>query len=367
MDWLDQLKAIRLEILAARLGLAVRDRHVVACLACGARTRSGSDGRPGAVYRVGRVGWKCGHCGETGDGVQLAGWALLGERLERGSSRWGELRARVVALGIVQDSEGPAPRVRRGLTEAQALAATGRAPVVQVADEVERDGATVAEVRALWERCLPAWEDDAVSAWLVRRGLDPERLPTSAVRALPAGPVPGWARAAGYSWSDGWRAILGGYDARGEMVTLRARWVLKDEPPARLKAAAVKGAPAAGAVLACTLARQVLADGVPAWWPAGVPLRIVVVEGEPDFLTWCDPTAAGPSEADWSGPAVLGVWSGALTRALVDRIPDGVQVIDALHEDAAGRAYAAKLAELVGARLQIKRTTWTRTTHTEPD
>jgi hypothetical protein len=83
-------------------------------------------------------------------------------------------------------------------------------------------------------------------------------------------------------------------------------------------------------------------------------LRVVVVEGEPDFLTWCDPTAAGPSEADWSGPAVIGVWSGSLTRGVVDRIPDGVQVIDALHEDAAGRAYAAKLAELVGGRLQIK-------------
>ena len=36
MDWFDQIKAMRLEILAARLGLAMRDRHVVACLACGA-------------------------------------------------------------------------------------------------------------------------------------------------------------------------------------------------------------------------------------------------------------------------------------------------------------------------------------------
>lgn len=39
MDWFDQVKTMRLEILAARLGLAMRDRHVVACLACGARTR----------------------------------------------------------------------------------------------------------------------------------------------------------------------------------------------------------------------------------------------------------------------------------------------------------------------------------------
>jgi len=355
-DWLDQLKAIRLEILAASLGLAVRDRHVVACLACGARTRSGSDGRPGAVFRVGRVGWKCSHCGETGDGVQLAGWALLGERLERGSARWGELRARVVELGIVQDSEEPAPRVRRGLTEAQALQATGRAPVVQVADEIERDGATVAEVRALWERCLPAWEDHAVAAWLVRRGVDAWRLQFglfgSMVRALPDGPLPGWATAVGRAWSEGWRAILPGYDARGELVTLRARWIFPEvDPPRGLKVAAVKGAPASGAVLACGLARQILADGVPAWWPVGVPLRVVVVEGEPDFLTW----AQMAGDSDPTAPAVIGVWSGSLTRALVDRIPDGAHVAEALHDDATGRAYAARLAELSAGRFQIKR------------
>jgi hypothetical protein len=126
--------------------------------------------------------------------------------------------------------------------------------------------------------------------------------------------------------------------------------VLKDEPPARLKAAAVRGAPAAGAVLACPLARQVLADGVPAWWPVGVPLRVVVVEGEPDFLTWAQ--LAG--ESDPTAPAVIGVWSGSVTRALVDRIPDGAHVAEALHDDATGRAYAAKLAELAGGRLQIK-------------
>jgi hypothetical protein len=305
------------------------------------------------VYRVGRVGWKCAHCGETGDGVQLAGWALLGERLERGSSRWGELRARVVALGIVQDSEGPAPRarVRRGLSEAQALQATGRAPVVQAVDEVERDGATVEEVRRLWADCRPAWEDADVSAWLQSRKVDAEYLSSSLVRALPDGLLPGWATAVGRPWSEGWRAILPGYDARGELVTLRARWIFPEvDPPRGLKVGAVKGAPASGAVLACGLARQLLADGVPAWWPVGVPLRVVVVEGEPDFLTWAQ--LAG--ESDPTAPAVIGVWSGSLTRALVDRIPDGTHVAEALHDDATGRAYAAKLAELAGARLQIR-------------
>ena len=356
MDWFDQIKAMRLEILAARLGLAMRDRHVVACLACGARTRSRSDGRPGAVFRVGRVGWKCNHCGETGDGLQLAGWALLGERLERGSRRWGELRARLVELGIVEDSEGPAPRVRRGLTEAQALQATGRAPVAAVVVEVERDSATVEEVRRLWDKCRPAWEDAEVVAWLAYRGVDAWRLQFglfgSLVRALPDGPLPGWATAVGRPWSEGWRAILPGYDARGELVTLRARWIFPEvDPPRGLKVAAVRGASAAGAVLACGLARQLLADGVPAWWPVGAPLRVVVVEGEPDFLTWVQ--LAG--ESDPTAPAVFGVWSGSLTRALVDRIPDGAHVMDDLDDDEAGRAYAAKLVELSAGRFQIKR------------
>ena len=354
MDWFDEIKAMRLEILAARLGLAMRDRHVVACLACGARTRSRSDGRPGAVFRVGRVGWKCGHCGETGDGLQLAGWALLGERLERGSRRWGELRARLVDLGIVEDSDGPAPRVRRGLTEAQALQATGRAPVAAVVEEVERDSATVEAVRRLWDECRPAWEDADVSAWLQSRKVDAEYLSSSLVRALPDGPLPGWATAVGRPWSEGWRAILPGYDARGELVTLRARWIFPEvDPPRGLKVAAVRGASAAGAVLACGLARQLLADGVPAWWPVGAPLRVVVVEGEPDFLTW----AQMAGDSDPTAPAVIGVWSGSLTRALVDRIPDGAHVAEALHDDATGRAYAAKLAELSAGRFQIKRIT----------
>jgi hypothetical protein len=352
VDWLDQIKGMRLEILAARLGLAMRDRHIVACLACGARTRSRSDGRPGAVFRVGRVGWQCGHCGETGDGLRLAGWALLGERLERGSRRWGELRARLVEIGIVEDSETPAPRVRRGLSEAQALQATGRAPVVEVVDEAERDAVTVAEVRRLWADCRPAREDPQVVAWLHDRGIDAELLTSSMVRALPDGPLPRWATAVGRPWSVGWRAIVPGYDARGELVTLRARWVRSGEvPPRGLKAAAVRGAPASGAVLACGLARQVLADGVPQWWPVGVPLRVVVVEGEPDWLTWV--RMAG--EADATAPAVIGVWSGSLTRAVVDRIPDGAHVAEALHDDSAGRAYAARLAELSAGRFQIQR------------
>ncbi len=120
-----------------------------------------------------------------------------------------------------------------------------------------------------------------------------------------------------------------------------------------LKVGAVRGAPASGAVLACGLARQLLADGVPAWWPVGVPLRVVVVEGEPDWLTWVQ--MAG--ESDPTAPAVIGVWSGSLTRALVDRIPDGAHVADALHDDATGRAYAARLAELSAGRFQIKRIT----------
>jgi hypothetical protein len=79
-------------------------------------------------------------------------------------------------------------------------------------------------------------------------------------------------------------------------------------------------------------------------------LRVVVVEGEPDWLTWVQ--RAGDS--DPTAPAVIGVWSGSLTRALVDRIPDGAHVAEALHDDATGRAYAARLAELSAGRFQIK-------------
>ena len=71
-----------------------------------------------------------------------------------------------------------------------------------------------------------------------------------------------------------------------------------------------KGYRAEGLIMANSLGRIVLAGGVvPSWWPESKPLRIVVCEGEPDFLTW----ASEYSDGDETAPAVFGVVSGSWT------------------------------------------------------
>jgi len=91
---------------------------------------------------------------------------------------------------------------------------------------------------------------------------------------------------------------------------------------------------------------------VPAWWNRSVPLRIVIVEGEPDFLTWSNK----PSDADEYAPAVIGVASGSWTINIANRIPAEATVVVRTHHDEAGDKYAAKIHEtLVGRVADLRR------------
>jgi len=144
-------------------------------------------------------------------------------------------------------------------------------------------------------------------------------------------------------------------DTHGAPRSVLARTVVPSAelPPDALKSAAPKGYGRAGLVLACPFARRVLEHGArPSWWADDAPaFRVVVAEGEPDFLTW----ATDASEANEHAPAVLGVTSGSWTAELAARIPDGAEVVVRTHADKGGAAYASKILETLAPRIAGRR------------
>ena len=82
----------------------------------------------------------------------------------------------------------------------------------------------------------------------------------------------------------------------------------------------------------------------------GERVGALVVEGEPDFLTW----ATRFSDANETAPGVIGVGSGAWSKGLADRIPDRARVIVRTHDDRAGQKYAAEVIDTLGARCDVR-------------
>jgi len=92
----------------------------------------------------------------------------------------------------------------------------------------------------------------------------------------------------------GFRIIVQGWSALGTMESVHARCILKTPPTAPDGSALPKGAwpasgpgSASGLIMANGLALQLLRGQ----WTEGEPLRVVIAEGVPDFLTWscCQP------------------------------------------------------------------------------
>lgn len=315
---------------ASLLGLHPgRSASLSPCPACGAEVRGQDDKRgPIGTRRDGR-GWRCHRCDVGGDAVDLAGWVRFGGRLGAGDPRWPELLRNLASLGLVGPGGAPARA---------APSRSSPPPETEVAE--------------LWDCCRLAGDDPAVAAWLERRGLDVSLVEDrDLARAVPAGgALPRWARCCGRSWAEGWRCMVPTWGAAGALVGLRGRWVLPDDPPRCVKAAAPRGG--AVGVLAGPLGRLLLARGVaPGWWPAGRPLVVVVAEGEVDLLAWA--TCFG--EADEAAPAVLGVVAGAWTPEIAARVPDGAEVVIATDHDKAGDEYARQIAASLGPRCGLRR------------
>lgn len=302
---------------AQRVGLhlARGGRHLYPCPACRETQRARHDDRLGPVW-VAAHAWGCQRCGAKGGAVVLATLALVGARLGKGDPRWRDF------LRLLEE---------RGLAHIEAPPPPPPAP---------RPRPPADELRALWSASVSPARDPEVAAWLTGRGLSPAAVAPLA-RALPASvPLPRWASFRGMPWSLGWRLLLPAFAPCGRAEGFRARWVkpVADLPPRGEKASAASAGigSASGLVLASPAARAVL---------AGAAAPVVVVEGEPDFLTWA---------TRWPG-AVLGIWNGAWQPEIAAAIPDGCRVVIRTHHDAAGDKYAARIAQSLAGRCEVLR------------
>ncbi len=211
------------------------------------------------------------------------------------------------------------------------------------------------ELQALWTACGACADDVEVSALLENRCIRPAWVDDfQLARVIRVGAaLPHWAsfrgaRAHRVPWTQtGHRLLLPVYDETGCMRSVRAWCVRPTEDPKRLPPAGFR---ASGLVLACGGAVTLLAMGRAREVPS--PMRVLVVEGEPDFLTW----ATRFSDADANAPLVFGVVSGAWTEAVASRIPDGARVIIRTHHDAVGDGYAELVRRTLHDRCVLVRT-----------
>jgi len=210
------------------------------------------------------------------------------------------------------------------------------------------------EVGALWSLCRPVIDDAEVCRWMESRGLAPNLVARQDLaRALPLGrDLPRWAsylgdrsiRPRAEPWSVlGYRLIVPLYDAAGVVRSVRARAVIETTPAAP-KALPPSGHATQGLVLADPLAAHVLTHGA---WSEQSDKRLVIAEGEPDFLTW----------AMRATVAVLGIaGNGQWTEGVAERVPAGTTVIIRTDQDDAGDLYAEVVTRTLWGRCTILET-----------
>lgn len=274
--------------------------------------------------------WKCWGCGAAGDVISLVA-AVRGTSL-RGPgfrdtlvecARLAGLWEIVDALEGRQPSAGTAPRTRP-------LASDVPLDPPNVPEAVQappRDYPPATEVTSLWETCRPVSDDPEVAEYLAGRAIDPDQVEGRALaRVLPfAGGLPTWARCRGGTWREAaYRLILPMFDALGVMRTVRAWRVGGDaELPKRIPPSGHK---AAAVVMGDQWATMMLRGG-------REPDRVVVAEGEPDFLTWA-------TRVTDARTATIGIVSGSWTPELSERFPIGCRVDVRTDHDASGDRYA---------------------------
>ena len=158
-----------------------------------------------------------------------------------------------------------------------------------------------------------------VAEYLAGRAIAPEAVEAlDLARVLPEGlRLPWWASYRGdapeaRTWLElGYRLIVPMFDAEGSMRLVRAWRVGGGDGPKRLPPS---GHRASGLVMADNAGRSLLGS---AQWQPGTDGSVLIVEGEPDFLTWATRFSDGAETV----PAVLGITSGSWTSEIAARIP----------------------------------------------
>lgn len=270
--------------------------------------------------------YKCFGCGETGDVIALV------QGLEGLAFREACLRL-IGGHGAPHPASPPSRRPRMKTK-------SGRRP-------------SATDVRALAETLRPVDQDTGVSAYLQERGLAPAEVATrlTLAGALPSGALcPPWAALGKRPWSAGpYRLLFPLYQPVSEAIaSFRARCI---DPGRTPKSVAGTGISTRNQVMADALGRHLLTErSLPPCWPSDEPLRVIVCEGDTDFLTlatyWPD---------EHPSPAVLGTVMGAWTEAIAECIPSRAVVEIRTDPDGAGDRMARQIAATLASRCDVQR------------
>jgi hypothetical protein len=351
--WIDAVRGSSVLAVAAALRLKTAPARgasggsVYGCPACGVERRHAArrDHRGALGVRHDGAGFRCMDCDVSGDAIDLVALVLRGKRFpELGSAAKDEVRQ------WFEQFAG------RDLSAEQPGKVAPPPPAEPVNYPPE------AEVRTFYELCVSVDCDAGVSAYLKGRNIKPGRVEDFNLgRALPAdmADLPWWAGKRDEENSDvrvswpasGHRLIVPLYDERGLMRSVLARSIAQG---AEIKSYAPAGFTRSRLVMACPFGRWLLATGVmPEWWNnERQSLRIVIAEGEIDFLT----CATQWSDAAEHAPATLGIVSGSWCDGIAARVPPEVTVVIATDHDDAGEKYAAAIAKsLANSNVTLKR------------
>jgi hypothetical protein len=275
--------------------------------------------------REGVILWKCHGCGATGDVLTLV---AVANNLKL-DTQFKSVLAAAARLGglwhLVDKFEGREPREPRPEFVP---------PPVRI--EPPREWPPKDEVDALWASCVSTSDHADASVYLRGRSLDPEIIDARGLaRALPeSGALPRWCVCRGGTWREvGYGLVIPVYDVTGEMRSVRVARVVDGEGPKRLPPFGHK---ASELVMADEFGLAMLRGQIQ-------PYRVVIIEGEPDFLTRA-------SVANDPHGCTLGIVSGSWTKAFADRIHVGARVAIRTHLDDAGDRYAAEITETLRRR-----------------
>jgi len=199
------------------------------------------------------------------------------------------------------------------------------------------------DAAAVWATARSVWPiaDADVARWLDSRGLRAESVDGLGLARW----VARWPYGSGQDAVDR-KLVVRVYDAEGRIVALRGRLVADAHGAPKEKGPA--GVPTAGRLLACPLGAAMLRG------EADAGRRVVICEGTPDWLsmaTLWDADASASALRD--APAVLGIWSGSLTPAVLARIPDGAVVTLCPHADRSGEGYMRAAASVLLSRCRV--------------
>lgn len=275
---------------------------------------------------------RCHACGWSADAI---GMIALAHGLNTSSSE--DFKAALVIGAEIGGDLRLSDEIRCGIR----LDLPKRIPVQEPPPEPPREYPVSDEVSAVWESAGSCASDSDTDEYLRGRAIMPDaatELGLARVIAQGDDSLPQWGTYRRISWAlSGYRLIVRVWDYAGKCRSVRSWQVEGREGPKRLPPSGKK---AAGLVMANSQAVKILRGQAQA-------CRVLICEGEPDWLTWSTRVTADV--------AVFGIGTGAWTQEHADKIPKDSSVYVLTHLDEAGDKYAANIIKTIGERAQCWR------------